>query len=84
MPTYEYKCNSCQACFEQVLKISEMDEPTKNNCPQCSQKTIERLFPSGAPSLGDPYVLGVTKKDGALRERLQEIKRNHPGSKINV
>jgi putative FmdB family regulatory protein len=85
MPTYEYKCKSCENQFEKLMKIAEMDQPTKEACPSCGvESVVERLFPSGAPALGDPYALGITKPGGAFKERMQEIKRNHPNSKINI
>ena len=38
MPTYEYKCFTCDHTFEQFLKISERKAPTKKACPHCSVK----------------------------------------------
>lgn len=45
MPTYEYKCFSCQHVFEVFQKIS--DEPV-STCPKCSAEEVKRLL-SAAP-----------------------------------
>lgn len=41
MPTYDYKCNACQHCFEEMQKIT--DEPLKT-CPKCGQNNVQRLI----------------------------------------
>jgi len=85
MPTYEYKCKECKHEFERLLKIAEINTPLEEACPDCQKEnTVEKLFPSSAPSLGDPVALGIRKPGGKFKERLQQIKRDHPNGKINV
>lgn len=48
MPTYEYKCASCEHTTEAEQSIK--DEPLKK-CPRCEQDTLVRLISSGAFSL---------------------------------
>lgn len=43
MPTYEYKCFSCNKEFEVVQKITE--EPLKT-CPSCQSSNFKRLISS--------------------------------------
>lgn len=44
MPTYEYKCLSCEHRFEELQSINDRPLTT---CPQCGG-AIERLMGSGA------------------------------------
>ena len=43
MPTYDYKCKSCDYVFEKFQKFSE--EPIKN-CPKCDGE-VKKLIGSG-------------------------------------
>ena len=42
MPNYGYVCEACDYKFEKVLKISERDLPTKDKCPKCNKKKINK------------------------------------------
>jgi putative FmdB family regulatory protein len=44
MPTYEYKCKSCEHEFEQFQSITE--EPIRV-CPQCLKEEAHRQICSG-------------------------------------
>ena len=46
MPIYEYKCNQCGNCFEQLVFPS--DDEKKFECPACGQKDISKLISSFA------------------------------------
>jgi putative FmdB family regulatory protein len=43
MPTYEYKCESCEEAFEIFQKISE---PTLKECPVCGGR-LKKLISGG-------------------------------------
>jgi len=45
MPIYDYKCSNCEHQFELIQKFS--DQPAEI-CPQCNQKSIQKLV--SAPS----------------------------------
>ena len=45
MPIYDYKCSNCGHQFELIQKFS--DQPAEI-CPQCSQKSVQKLV--SAPS----------------------------------
>lgn len=45
MPTYEYRCESCQQTTEELQKIN--DAPLKV-CPSCKKETLKRTFSAGA------------------------------------
>lgn len=59
------------------MKISELDEYKEKN------PHLEQLV-NGAPMIGDPFRLGRQKPKDNFRERLTQIKKDHPGSTINV
>ena len=42
MPIYEYYCESCEHSFEELLSVSERDEPTKESCPICEENTVKK------------------------------------------
>lgn len=45
MPTYDYKCESCQHTFEVFQSIK--DEPLKK-CPNCGKDKLKKLITGGA------------------------------------
>ena len=55
MPIYEFKCNKCGNCFEQIVFSSD-DEGTFK-CPACGKKDVSRLLSSFAcgSSLGNGF-----------------------------
>jgi putative FmdB family regulatory protein len=48
MPTYEYRCRSCEHRFE---VFQSMHEPAKRRCPACGKNALERLIGTGAALL---------------------------------
>ncbi|MDA0987135.1 MAG: zinc ribbon domain-containing protein [Bacteroidetes bacterium] len=45
MPTYEYKCKSCNYLFEELQSMK--DDPLKI-CPKCKKRKLERLVSGGS------------------------------------
>ena len=82
MPMYEYHCKGCHHKFNLMTRISLMDEATKEPCPSCDGPYIERLFPSTAPSIGDPVRLGIRRPDESWKDVLKKIDSTVPGSVI--
>src|ERR1700722_810467 len=48
MPTYEYKCDSCDHQFEE---FQSMSDKALEKCPECKKKKLRRLFGTGAAVL---------------------------------
>ncbi len=48
MPTYEYRCKSCEHEFE---LFQNMSDGVKRKCPECGRNTLERLIGTGAAVL---------------------------------
>ena len=44
MPIYEYKCNKCGECFEQIVFPS--DDENSFECGSCGSRDISRLVSS--------------------------------------
>jgi putative FmdB family regulatory protein len=45
MPTYEYKCEACEATFEKFQSITA--SPIRK-CPQCGKNRVRRIISAGA------------------------------------
>src|SRR5688500_2523242 len=45
MPTYEYKCDACEAEFERFQSITA---PAIKRCPECGKAKVRRLIGTGA------------------------------------
>jgi len=58
MPIYEFKCSSCNECFE--ILVLKKDEAVAASCPKCGSEEFERVMsktcfavaPSGGQSSG--------------------------------
>jgi putative FmdB family regulatory protein len=48
MPTYDYRCKSCEHEFE---LFQNMSDRVKRKCPECGKNTLERLIGTGAAVL---------------------------------
>lgn len=82
MPNYDYHCETCGKDFEINMPIAKRNEPINEECSRsdCSLK----LSPS-LPKIGyDSFNLSGRKPDNGFRDKLREIKRNHPGTNINT
>jgi len=74
MPTYDYKCSSCEYTFEKIMRISERHLPETESCPNCNlSNTVQQCIV--AASLVSPFRLdGVKKAPSQFKERMQQIK----------
>jgi putative FmdB family regulatory protein len=46
MPVYEYRCNSCQTSYSEILTIKDSDDLPA--CPSCGSKEVQKLISSVA------------------------------------
>ena len=77
MPTYDFRHKETGDLIEKVMKISERDEWLTAN-PEYESVIIR------APSMGDPYRMGMKKPDAGFREVLAKAKEAHPLGNINT
>ena len=47
MPTYSYKCKKCENYFEEILKMADRDEPTKQQCKECGGELYRTMETAG-------------------------------------
>ena len=81
MPIYEFKCNSCQHIFEELLSIGKRDEPCCQPCPQCKKREIQRDWRNTAV-MGCDATVGPGAEFKALSKK---ISRSLPASaKVNM
>jgi putative FmdB family regulatory protein len=76
MPFYDYKCGGCGHTFEEMLRIADMDKPTKKKCSACGKKKVEMVV--GAPAACDPVRISTIKPDKGWQEVMAKIKEAHP------
>lgn len=81
MPTYDYKCNKCLFEFEKRSSMAENNDP--KCCPKCGQFDSKLIIKSTV-GFCDPYRMGRLKASDSFRDTLREIKKENPGSTINV
>lgn len=46
MPTYDYRCDSCDHSFESIRSMSQRDVPTQEPCPSCGVFSVKKLITS--------------------------------------
>jgi len=90
MPSYDYICKNeeCGHEFEESHKIVDRHIPAKEPCPSCNKDTVQM----NAQRAGFVYdnISGTTikghkkKPDEAFTDHLKQMKRNYPGSNMNV
>lgn len=78
MPIYDYKCPSCSTEFEKTVKMAHYQDDQA--CPECS--TQSGRFVKGAPGIGDPMRLGITRPPSQFLEILNKIHAKTPGSTL--
>ena len=93
MPTYVYKCDTCEETWEESLPYEARDLPTEGHCslsPHLGATvpcygTVSRVpqMPGFAydniPSPGHPK-----KTPDWMKDRLKDIKKNQPGATMNI
>ena len=62
MPTYDYECQACGHAFE---KFQSMTARVLRKCPECGERTLERLIGPGAGFLfkGDGFYITDYRSD---------------------
>lgn len=79
MPTYNYKCESCDYTDEKVLRMAERNQPIEAPCPTCGALTVRQVISGGAAFVEPSW----TKKiDGDFKYAMNKMKKRHPRSNI--
>jgi len=75
MPNYAFKCEKCEHTFDEMLSLSNRDEPLKKPCPKCNKKKIVRDWGASTPSLAMDATLTPQKVVGSqFKEVIDKIK----------
>ena len=86
MPTYDYRCEKCGNSFEEFLKISDRELPTKSPCEkqECGGE-VKQIFVKATGFAYDNIASpGHPKKPpGWMTDKLKEIKKAQPKSTMS-
>ena len=75
MPNYAFKCEKCEHTFDEMLSLSNRDEPLKKPCHKCKKKKIIRDWGASTPSLAMDATLTPQKVVGSqFKEVIDKIK----------
>ena len=81
MPTYQYECKGCGSSWEETHKIAEREKPLKVPCRVCFDEI--RLIPQ-IPAMVSMQGSWRSHTSDGWKDRLREIKKNNPGSTVEV
>lgn len=82
MPTYGFKCKSCETEFDRFLKIAEMDNPLSEPCPNCNKVEVARVVSGGTYAFMTPEALGRIKAPADFRNYMSAVKKANPGCSL--
>ena len=82
MPTYQYKCSECENAFEEIHRIADREVPVDKLCGICGRGKIQ-LIPQ-IPSMISMRGSWRQHTSDGWKDRLKEIKRNNPGSQLDI
>ena len=81
MPTYQYECKGCGSSWEETHRIAEREKPLKVPCRVCFDEI--RLIPQIPSMISMRGSWRQHTRDG-WKDRLKEIKRSNPGSRLDI
>ncbi len=70
MPLYEYYCEKCQHAFDEILTVSNRNEPTKQPCPECGAEEVRKGV--SETTMGADMNMTPDKKTGGDWTRLMD------------
>lgn len=87
MPTYDYECPKCEACFERVLPLAQYQDPQV--CEACGTVAKKVLSAPGLIFKGDDWasknnrIAGqMAEKNRKVSQKQEERKRDAPGVRL--
>ena len=81
MRTYQYECKGCGSSWEETHRIAEREKPLKVPCRVCFDEI--RLIPQ-IPSMISMRGSWRQHTSDGWKDRLKEIKRSNPGSRLDI
>ncbi|HET7119679.1 MAG TPA: FmdB family zinc ribbon protein [Solirubrobacterales bacterium] len=64
MPVYEFECEQCGACFEELVSAAAAAP-----CPSCGSERVRRLYSPVSPPGRQPRGAAVRSDESRRRER---------------
>jgi putative FmdB family regulatory protein len=65
MPIYEFECEGCEVCFEELVAVATAAAP----CPECGSERTRRLMSAVSPPGRQPRGARVRSDESHRRER---------------
>jgi hypothetical protein len=81
MAIFVVQCDTCGCEEEFMAKIDDRDRMNGESCPYCDHGRMYRIITPVA--FGCPVRMGLSGKCGGMKEVLQKIHANTPGSQID-
>ena len=81
MPRYDYKCTKCNMTFDEFLPIDRRREWETKKCPCGKAEGVVKMV-IGSPKVVSGHYSSDNRPDW-FRDRLKEIHKANPGSKLN-
>ena len=79
MPTYSFKCESCENCFDEQLPMKDNNLPTTKPCPKCNEQKVIRNYSNETYGASIDATLSPNKATGgAWNELMAKIKPGIP------
>jgi putative FmdB family regulatory protein len=72
MPYYEYKCLSCQECFEEFNEIQKRKKPESKPCPKCGASRVKQVILT-SPNIGTDSNIDIHKATGGFKAAMQKV-----------
>lgn len=72
MPTYEYKCNSCNHVFEAIVPMAKRKTPTRSSCDICGKKQVKQVILT-CPNMGMDSCHDIHKASGGFKSAMQRV-----------
>jgi putative FmdB family regulatory protein len=80
MPVYEYRCNSCQKRYSEILSIKDSEDLPA--CPSCGSEDVQKLISSVAvvrssQDKGEDRAKAVTQMDPSNPQEVAKYFKDH-------
>lgn len=84
MPTYDFKCSSCDEEWEAFYKIDDRNIPLENPCPKCDAEVGSVTQKMGSGGIGDAIRMGLQKPPEGFNEVLRNISAVSPNNTMKI
>jgi putative FmdB family regulatory protein len=79
MPSYDYRCESCEKIWDDYKTVSTRDAPCKEKCPHCKKKKVVRHIGEFPSTATDSTLTADKKTGGQWNDLMHKMKSYTPG-----